>query len=316
MCRLLEVSANGYEARQGRPTCRRALRDVSLTAKIHAIHRLSQESHGVSRIHAELTLEHGIHIGRKRVVRLMRTPGLRGVWRRRFMRTTTADRQAVLPPDLVERNFHILEPDGLWVADITCIPTWLGFLYLAIVLDVCSRKVVDWTIQNNLRTELELAVINMALAQRRPQWIIHHSDHGCQYTSFALGKRCREMGVTPSVGSVGDAYHNAMGANFFASLECELLDRRCFHTHTEAKLAIFEWLGGWYNPHRRHSSLGYLSPVQFECELRAGRIDPEALLPLNAPGGATIKSAKIGKEEKIIPALQHRESLYPSTEGG
>jgi putative transposase len=140
------------------------------------------------------------------------------------------------------------------------------------VLDACSRKVVGWSMENHLKTELVLAAINMALAQRRPQeGIIHHSDHGTQYTSFAFGKRCREMGVMPSVGSVGDAYDydNAMAESFFATLECELLDRRTFRTQAEAKLAIFEWIEGWYNTRRRHSSLGYRSPVRFERELMA-----------------------------------------------
>jgi len=248
-----------------------------LTAKIHAIHRHSRECYGVPRIHAELAQEHGIHVGRKRVARLMRAAGLRGISRRRFVRTTVADEYADLPSDLVDRNFRIGELDRLWVADITYIPTWAGFLYLAIVLDACSRKVVGWAMESHLRTELVLAAINMALAQRRPESVIHHSDHGCQYTSFAFGKRCREMGVVPSVGSVGDAYDNAMAESFFATLECELLDRRCFRTHSEAKLAVFEYLEGFYNPHRRHSSLGYRSPVQFERELngqtRARRID-------------------------------------------
>jgi putative transposase len=140
-------------------------------------------------------------------------------------------------------------------------------LYLSIVLDACSRKVVGWAMENYLKTELVLAAINMALAQRRPEGVIHHSDHGCQYTSFAFGKRCREMGVMPSVGSVGDAYDNAMAESFFASLECELLDRRCFHTQAQAKLAVFEWIEGWYNVRRRHSSIGYRSPVTFERTL-------------------------------------------------
>lgn len=267
MCRLLGVSVSGFYAWDERPLSKRALQDVALTAKIHAIHRRSHECYGVPRIHAELADEHGVHIGRKRVARLMRAAGLRGVSRRRFVRTTVADIHAYLPPDLVDRNFRIGQLDRLWVADITYIPTWSGFLYLSIVLDACSRKVVGWAMENHLRTELVLAAINMALAQRRPLGVIHHSDHGCQYTSFAFGKRCREMGVMPSVGSIGDAYDNAMAESFFATLECELLDRRCFHTQSQAKLAIFEWIEGWYNPHRRHSSIGYRSPVTFERTL-------------------------------------------------
>ena len=246
---------------------KRTLQDVALTAKIHEIHRRSQQSYGVPRIHAELADEYGVHIGRKRVARLMRAASLRGVSRRRFVRTTVADIYADLPPDLVDRNFRIGELDRLWVADITYVPTWAGFLYLAMVQDACSRKVAGWAMENHLRTKLVLAAIDMALAQRRPQGVIHHSDHGCQYTSFAFGKRCRDMGVMPSVGSVGDAYDNAMAESFFATLECELLNRRCFHTQVEAKLAIFEWIEGWYNPHRRHSSIGYRSPVTFERTL-------------------------------------------------
>ena len=197
---------------------------------------------------------------------------LRGVSRRRFVRTTVADIYADLPPDLVDRNFQIDQLDRLWVADITYVSTWAWFLLLAIVLDACSRKVVGWSMENHLKTELVLAAINMALAQRRPEdGVIHHSDHGTQYTSFAFGKRCREMGVMPCVGSVGDAYDNAMAESFFATLECELLDRRNFRTQVEAKLAIFEWIEGWYNTRRRHSSLGNRSPVRFERELMGNR---------------------------------------------
>jgi putative transposase len=269
MCRLLGVSASGFYAWDERPLSKRALEDIALTAKIHVIHRASRECYGVPRIHAELADDYGIHVGKKRVERLMRAAGLHGVSRRRFVRTTVADIYADLPPDLVDRNFQIEQLDRLWVADITYVPTWAGFLFLAIVLDACSRKVVGWAMENHLRTELVLAAINMALAQRGPEGVIHHSDHGCQYTSFAFGKRCREMGVMPSVGSVGDAYDNAMAESFFATLECELLDRRSFQTQAEAKLAVFEFIEGFYNTRRRHSSLGYRSPVRFESELMA-----------------------------------------------
>jgi putative transposase len=276
MCRLLGVSASGFYAWDERPLSKRALEDIVLTAKIHAIHRLSRDCYGVPRIHAELAQEHGIHVGRKRVARLMRAARLRGVSRGRFVRTTVADRHAQWPPDLVDRHFRVEELDRLWVADITFIATWAGFLYLAIVLDACSRKVVGWAMENHLRTELVLAAINMALAPRRPEGVIHHSDRGCQYTSFAFGKRCREMGVMPSVGSVGDAYDNAMAESFFATLECELLDRCSFRTPAEAKLAVFEYLEGFYNPRRRHSSIGYRSPLQFEHEF-SGEPKPQRM---------------------------------------
>lgn len=277
MCRLLGVSASGFYAWYERPPSRRALEDIALSAKIHTIHRQSRESYGVPRIHAELADDYDIHVGKKRIARLMRAAGLRGVMRRGFVRTTVQDPAATMPLDRVNRNFTIDRIDTLWVADITYCPTWAGFLYLAIVLDACSRKVVGWAMETHLRTELVLQAINMALAQRRPHQVIHHSDRGTQYTSFAFGKRCQEMKVMPSVGSVGDAYDNAMAESFFATLECELLDRRSFRSHAEAKMAIFEWIEGWYNTNRRHSSLGYRSPMRFEREMTAApRLDRSA----------------------------------------
>ena len=197
----------------------------------------------------------------------MRAANLRGITFARFVRTTTSDAGTPPTADLVERQFAAPGPDRLWVADITYVPTWSGFLYLAVVLEVWSRRVVGWSMATHLRTALVLDVLNMALYQRRPHQVIHHSDHGCQYTSYAFGKRCREMRVMPSMGSVGDVYDNAMAESFFATLERELLNRRRFKTPTEARLAIFEWLEGWYNPHRRHSSLGYLSPINYERRL-------------------------------------------------
>jgi putative transposase len=264
MCRLLHVSASGFYAWDDRPRSARAREDIGLTAKIHAIHRRSNGAYGAPSIHAELADDHGIRVGRKRVARLMRAAGLRGATAQRFVRTTLSDAQAPIALDRVERQFVASGPDRLWVADITYLPTWSGFLYLAIVLDVWSRRVVGWAMENHLRTELVLAALNMALGQRRARGVVHHSDHGCQYTSYSFGNRCREMGVMPSMGSVGDAYDNAMAESFFATFEREVLNRRCFKTQAEAKMATFQWIEGWYNPHRRHSSLGYLSPINFE----------------------------------------------------
>jgi len=150
------------------------------------------------------------------------------------------------------------------VADITYFPTWAGFLYLAVVLDAFSRRVVGWAMETHLRTELVLAALNMALGQRRPVEVIHHSDQGTQYTSIAFGMRCQEAGVRPSMGSVGDCFDNAMCESFFATLECELLARRRFKTQAEARMAIFDFIEGWYNPHRRHSALDYHSPINYE----------------------------------------------------
>lgn len=265
MCRVLRISKSGFYAWQDRPMSARARADIGLSARIHEIHRRSRGAYGAPNIHAELADDHGIRVGCKRVARLMRAAGLRGVMPQRFASTTVRDRANTVSTDLVDRQFKASGPDRLWVADITYIPTWAGFVYLAIVLDVWSRKIVGWAMENHLKTELVLAALNTALTQRRPPAsVVHHSDHGCQYTSYTFGKRCQEMNVIPSMGSVGDAYDNAVAESFFATVEREVLSRRRFKTQAEAKMAMFEWLEGWYNPHRRHSSIGRLSPVNFE----------------------------------------------------
>jgi putative transposase len=264
MCGLLKVSPSGFYAWDERPISARERADIALTARIHEIYRRSRETYGAPMVHAELADEHGMRVGRKRVARLMRAAGLRGATLRKFVVTTLSAERRPEVPDRVERRFYAERPNRLWVADATYVPTWSGFLYLAIVLDVFSRKVVGWAMENQLRTELMLAAIDMAITMRRPLQVIHHSDHGCQYTSYAFGKRCREAGIMPSMGTVGDAYDNAMAESFFATLEREVLNRRRFRSQAEAKMAIFDWLEGWYNPHRRHSSLGYRSPVNYE----------------------------------------------------
>jgi putative transposase len=263
LCRLLEISASGYYAWTTRPASRRAQADAVLLEQIRTSHARSRGTYGAPRIHRDLR-DQGMRVGRKRIERLMAGASLVGVSRRKGARTTWRDRDARPAPDLVTRHFAATAPDQLWVADITYIPTWAGFLYLAVVLDAWSRRVVGWAMATHLRTELVLEALNFALAQRRPRAVIHHSDQGCQYTSFAFGQRCREMGVRPSMGSVGDAYDNAMCESFFATLECELLDRQRFKTQVEARLAVFEFIEGWYNPHRRHSALDYQSPINYE----------------------------------------------------
>ena len=263
MARVLGVSPSGFYAWRDREPSRRRQCDAVLKACIGNIHQRSRGTYGAPRIHAELA-EDGVHVARKRVARLMREMGLAGISRRKGTRTTRRDDTARRAPDLVERRFQADAPDQLWVADITYVPTWAGFLFLAVVVDACSRRVVGWSMANHLRTELVLEALNMALWQRRPDSVVHHSDQGCQYTSYAFGKRCREMGVVPSMGSVGDCYDNAMAESFFATLECELLDRRKFPTQAEARMANFEYIEGWYNPHRRHSRLDYRSPLNFE----------------------------------------------------
>jgi len=263
MCRLLKVSRSGFHAWQARVLSKRARQDLALKGKIEAIHRRSHEAYGSPRVHLQLRAE-GVCVSRKRVERLMREMKLQGACRRKFITTTQRDANARPAPDLVNRHFAAAAPNQLWVADATYIPTWAGFMYLAIVLDVYSRRIVGWALENHLRTELMLSALDQAYAQRHPHEVIHHSDQGTQYTSIAFGNRCHELGVRPSMGSVGDCFDNAMAESFFATLECELLAKRPFKTHTEARLAIFEYLEGFYNPHRLHSSLGYISPVNFE----------------------------------------------------
>jgi putative transposase len=263
MCRVLEVSASGYYAWRRRMMSVRAREDEKLQQRIRTIHLLSRQTYGAPRIHAELQ-EQGTRIGRKRVARLMKASDLQGVSRRKRTVTTRRDRSARPAPDLVDRQFSASRPNILWVADITYVPTWSGFLYLAVVLDVWSRKIVGWAMATHLRTSLVTAALNMAIARRSPADVIHHSDQGCQYTSIEFGKRCREAGVRPSMGSVGDCFDNAMCESFFATLECELIDRSTFRTHEHAREAIFDFIEGFYNTRRRHSALGQCSPVQFE----------------------------------------------------
>ncbi len=268
MCRVLGLSPSGYYAWLGREPSARARRDAQLTERIKEIWSGNYEVYGRPRIHAELR-EEGKRIGAKRVGRLMRAAGIAGVSRRRSAKTTTREQRAArVAPDLVDRDFSASAPDRLWVADITYVRTWTGFLYVAVVLDAFSRRVVGWAMAGHLRTELVLDALNMALWRRRAHGVIHHSDQGSQYTSIAFGARCKEAGVRPSTGSVGDAYDNALCESFFATLECELLDRRSFRTHAKARLAIFEFIEGFYNRRRRHSALGYRSPADFEATHR------------------------------------------------
>ena len=269
MCARLGVSPSGFYAWRGRPPSARATADAALTETIRRVHAGSRGTYGAPRVRAELAEEHGVRCGRKRVARLMRAAGLVGCHRRRPARTTRRDAAAAPAPDLVQRAFAAAAPDALWTADITFLPTWSGFLYLAVVLDAFSRRVVGWAMADHLRAELVVAALEMALRHRRPApGLIHHSDHGGQYSSLAFGRRCREAGVAPSMGSVGDAYDNALTESFFATLECELVDRSRWRTHAEARAAVFDYIEGFYNPRRRHSALDYLSPAIFEDRRR------------------------------------------------
>lgn len=270
MSSVLGVSRSGFYASLTRPPSRRTVEDDGLKQKILGFHDASRQIYGAPRIHADLADE-GIHVGRKRVERLMREAGITGVSRRKGARTTFRDDRVRPACDLVDRNCYAEKPDQLGVADIAYINTWAGFIYLAVVLDAFSRRIVGWSMSIDLKTKVVLDALNMALGQRRPRDVIHHSDQGSQYTSVAFGLRCKEAQVRPSMGAVGDAYDNAMCESFFATLECELLQRRSFRTKAEARMAIFTFIEGRYNPARRLSALGYKSPVEYE------RTNPEGL---------------------------------------
>jgi putative transposase len=267
MCRTLKVSKSGYYGWRKRPPSQRAKADAALCEQIERIHRRSRGTYGAPRIHFELrTL--GVRCARKRVARLMRESGLFGCGGRRRARTTrraTAKERVVEVPDLVKRDFTPEAPDRLWVADITYVRSWEGWLYLSFVLDAFSRKVVGWSMANHLRAELVLDALNMALYKRRPApGLIHHSDRGSQYTSVEFGGRLKEAGLLPSMGSVADAYDNSMAESFVSTLKRELIHRHSWPTRQSARVAIFEYIEAFYNTRRRHSALGHLSPAEYE----------------------------------------------------
>jgi len=267
-CRVLNVSVSGYYAWLKRPPSDHAQADVAIGDALEVYFERSRRTYGRPRLDGDLR-EAGIRTSGKRAARLMRERHIHGASRRKGFKTTVRSVDARPAPDLVDRNFSADAPDKLWVADITYVPTWSGFLFLAIVLDVFSRRVVGWAMATHLRTELVLDALDMAIHTRKPKAVIHHSDQGCQYTSVAFGKHCTEAGIRPSMGSVGDCYDNAMCESFNATLECELLDRRRFKSPREAALAVFDFIEGWYNPHRRHTSIDNISPAEYERRSQA-----------------------------------------------
>jgi putative transposase len=279
MCETFKVSTSGYYDWVDRAPCARHKANEALAVHIHDAFTASDETYGMPRVRAHLRDE-GIKASRKRVARLMRQNHWRGVSRRRgYCVTTQRDKRQRPAPDLVNRQFVATDINQLWVADMTYLPTWAGFLYLAAVTDVFSRKVVGWAFGVRMTADLVTQALDMALMSRQPHSVIHHSDQGSQYTSIEFGNRCKQMGVRPSMGSVGDAYDNAMAESFFATLECELIDRRVWKTQTEARLAVFTWIESWYNPKRLHSALGYMSPINFERKHKAQKSQTPSSTP-------------------------------------
>jgi putative transposase len=277
---------------------------VTLTEKIERIHAASDGTYGARRIHAELRLEHGIQVGRKRVERLMKAAGISGVVPRKRRRTTVRLPGLRAAPDLVERDFRPFGPNQTWSADITYISTWEGFLYLAHVQDLFSRLIVGWSMADHLRAELVVDALEMGLHRRRPErGLVHHSDHGCQYTAVLFSKRCERAGIELSMGSLGDCYDNAVCETFHATLKKEKIYRQSWPTRAAARTAVFAYIEGWYNPRRRHSTLAYLSPAEFERQ-QAELADPLEV-PISANGSVAGASprASDGLTTRRVPTV-------------
>jgi putative transposase len=265
MCRVLEVSRSGYHAWARREPSARQREDERLTGRIREIHGEHRRLYGSPRIHAELRLGDGIKVGRKRVERLMRQAGISGMVARKRGRTTIRVPGVRVCEDLVDRAFLAAAPNRLWVADITYLRTWEGWLYLVAVQDVFSRRIVGWSMADHMRTELVTDALQMALAQRRPNpGLIWHSDQGSQFVSLAFGQQARAAGIAQSMGSKGDCFDNAVAESFFATLKKELIHSRSWPSKPELRSEVFDYIEVFYNRRRRHSTLGYLSPEQFE----------------------------------------------------
>jgi putative transposase len=265
MCRVLGVNRTSFHDWERRPPSDRALADAWLSEKIKQIHRDSRGVYGAPRVHAELRLEHGIRVGRKRVARLMKAAGIAGIRPRKRWRTTIRVPGVEPATDLIERDFRRDGPNVLWVADITYLRSGEGWLYLAAVQDTYSRAIVGWSMATHMRSALVVDALRMALARRRPgPGLTHHSDQGSQYVSLAFGRAARQAGIAISMGSRGDAYDNAVAETFFATLKKELVNRRTWPSRHELQSAVFEYIEAFYNRQRRHSTLGMVSPAEYE----------------------------------------------------
>lgn len=270
LCRALEVNRTSFHDWERRAPSQRALTDAWLSEKIRSIHEAKRKVYGAPRIHAELRMAHGVRVGRKRVERLMRSAGISGLVPKRRGRTTISVPGVRVADDLVERRFRPAVPNVLWLADITYLRSWEGWLYLAAIQDACSRRIVGWSMAEHMRTELVTDALAMAVHRRRPDpGLVHHSDQGSQYVSLGFGQAARDAGIAISMGSKGDAYDNAVAESFFATLKKELIHRRSWPSRRELSAAVFEYVEAFYNRDRRHSTLGMLSPADFEKLLYA-----------------------------------------------
>jgi putative transposase len=265
MCRVFGVNRTGFHNWERRAPSDRALEDAWLTEKIKQIHDRSRGTYGAPRIHAELRLEQGIRVSRKRVARLMKAAAISGVRPRKRWKTTIRIPGVTPATDLVERHFRPTAPNLLWVADITYLRSGEGWLYLAAVQDAYSRQIVGWSMATHMRATLVVDALKMALQRRRPgPGLIHHSDQGSQYVSLAFGRAARGAGIAVSMGSRGDAYDNAVAETFFATLKKELVNRHSWPSRLELQSAVFEYIEAFYNRRRRHSTLSMLSPADYE----------------------------------------------------
>ena len=265
MCRVLEVSRSGYHAWAQRPLSPRAVEDARLTLRIRELFPKRRGAYGSPRIWSDLVVDDGERISRKRVERLMRLAGLSASATRKWRATTIRMPGVRVADDLVDRTFASAAPNRVWVADITYLRTWQGWLYLVAVQDLYSRRIVGWSMQDHMRTELVSDALEMALAHRRPDpGLIWHSDQGSQFVSLAFGQQARAAGIAQSMGSKGDCFDNAVAESFFATLKKELVNRRSWPTKAELRTEVFDYIEVFYNRERRHGSLGQRSPADYE----------------------------------------------------
>lgn len=268
LCQVLGVSSSGYYAWRKRIPSQRAQSDQALTIRIRAIHHRSRQTYGSPRIHAELVAQ-GERVNHKRVERLMQQDGLQARHKRRYRVTTTqADASLPIAPNRLGQTFQTTRLNQTWLSDITYVPTAEGWLFLAAVMDLHSRRIIGWNLSETLTTPLALAALQMALTHRQPPaQVLHHSDRGCQYASADYQAVLATRGLVASMSRSGNCYDNAPMESFFATLKAELVHRTTFTSRLQARREIIAYIEGFYNPTRRHSALGYRSPREFETIL-------------------------------------------------